>query len=78
MSFDDNKRNKLAVQSQLADIAIDTAVAFDRLTDALRKISQETGVDIIKDIETVEEISRSLGRKFDELTGYIAEPTNAS
>lgn len=78
MSFDDSKRNKLAVQSQVADIAIDTAVALDRLTDALRKIAKETGVDIMSDIEKVEDISSSLGNKFDELTGYVLESKNVT
>lgn len=73
MSFDPVKRDTPAAQYHVADVAIDTTVALYAVSQALQRIAAKSNVDISEYIDEIRELAASLSKKFDDLTGYVAD-----
>lgn len=73
MSFDPIKRDTPAAQYHVADVAIDTTVALYAVSQALQRIARKSDVDISDFVEEIDELAKSLSKKFDDLTGYVPD-----
>lgn len=71
MAFNDLLFNKPASQGEVAGVAINVAIALDRIIEALDAIKQ--GEDLEPLVEEIRKRSGILNKAFDRLTGYTPE-----
>ncbi len=72
MAFDKEKSHGVAVKGDIADVAIDLAIALTNIQQALLKISAKE-IDLLPEVNAIQESTLSIHNKFRELTGWTED-----
>ncbi len=72
MPFKDEVWERPAVGGDVGGIAIDTVAALLAIRTALQKLAGAQSVDISDELDVIQNVSESLDKAFEELSGWIA------